>query len=558
MTTLPPGPVGRILGTQDATPLEFWVAVQEGQYLQLDDVVHVTTPLPGGSDVHLFGVVDLVRARHEGARFDSDVFLVEQGVLPATIAQAAHVKVTRVEPEVFVPPLPGQAVHRARGRQREQALFFDRMAHKVPIGLSRDGEPVFANLEFLDGTRGAHVNISGISGVATKTTYATFLLHALFEGGAFGGAAANTHAIVFNVKGEDLLWLDRPNRALTADQRALYQQLGLPARPFSSVRFLAPASPGSTVPMTGSRLAGVTAFLWTLREFAQQRLLRFLFADADDGSSQLAYVIERVERELVEAARQSPQDQPTLFVGEGDARREVQDFAQLVDAVCLHAEGWAQRAAPGTVGAFERRLRAAAGRMGHLVRGKGAGRPGAHRLDFRQSQLTVVDLHRLHDQAQRFVVGSLLERLFEEKEHAGTNRPLVFVVLDELNKYCPREGSSPLKEILVDVAERGRSLGIILIGAQQTASQVETRIVGNAALRVVGRLDMAEAERTDYGFLGAAGRARAGILKPGSMIVLQPEVPSPVLLRFPFPAWATRPSEAATDAADPGAVFEGL
>ena len=66
-------------------------------------------------------------------------------------------------------------------------------------------------------------------------------------------------------------------------------------------------------------------------------------------------------------------------------------------------------------------------------------------------------------------------------------------MIDELNKYAPREGSSPIKEVLLDIAERGRSLGIILIGAQQTASEVERRIVSNSAIRVVGRLDPAEA-----------------------------------------------------------------
>jgi hypothetical protein len=71
-------------------PLEFWVAVEEGQHLQLDDVVEVATPLPDGSEIRLFGVVDLVRARHEGATFDSDVFLIEKGILPAQVSQAAH------------------------------------------------------------------------------------------------------------------------------------------------------------------------------------------------------------------------------------------------------------------------------------------------------------------------------------------------------------------------------------------------------------------------------------------------------------------------------------
>jgi DNA helicase HerA-like ATPase len=102
------------------------------------------------------------------------------------------------------------------------------------------------------------------------------------------------------------------------------------------------------------------------------------------------------------------------------------------------------------------------------------------------------------------------------------------------------------------MAERGRSLGVILIGAQQTASQIERRVVANCAFRIVGRLDLAEAQQGEYGFLPAASRARAGILKPGTVIVCQPEIPIPLLVQFPFPAWATRPDEAAkTKRADP-------
>jgi DNA helicase HerA-like ATPase len=159
------------------------------------------------------------------------------------------------------------------------------------------------------------------------------------------------------------------------------------------------------------------------------------------------------------------------------------------------------------------------------------------------AQVTVVDLHNLHDRAQRFVVGVSIRREFERKELSGTARPLLFVVLDELNKYAPREGSSPIKEILLDVAERGRSLGVILVGAQQTASEVERRVIANSAIRVVGRLDPAEAGRAEYGFLPEAQRRRATIAKPGTMFVSQPEIPVPLTVEFPFPAWATRPSE---------------
>ena len=130
-------------------------------------------------------------------------------------------------------------------------------------------------------------------------------------------------------------------------------------------------------------------------------------------------------------------------------------------------------------------------------------------------------------------------------------------MLDELNKYAPREGSSPIKEILLDVAERGRSLGIILVGAQQTASEVERRIVANSAIRVVGRLDSAEATRGEYGFLPPVQRQRATIIKPGTMLVSQPEIPIPLVVQFPFPAWATRASEAATGLTGGGTPEDG-
>jgi DNA helicase HerA-like ATPase len=108
------------------------------------------------------------------------------------------------------------------------------------------------------------------------------------------------------------------------------------------------------------------------------------------------------------------------------------------------------------------------------------------------------------------------------------------------------------------VAERGRSLGVILIGAQQTASEVERRIIANSAIRVVGRLDGAEAGRDEYRFLPPPQRQRATIIKPGTMIVNQPELPVPLVVEFPFPAWATRASEAAPGGDSVEDPFEGI
>jgi DNA helicase HerA-like ATPase len=556
--------VGRVLGTEDSTPLEFWVGIEDDAYLQLDDVVMVHTQVPGADALRVSGVVDMVRARHEGSRFDTDVFLADQGLLPLQTARAAHVVSTRFEPELYVPPQPGDAVIRVTGAERDEALYFDTMEERLVAGVARDNLPVFLDLAFLDGRRGAHVNISGVSGIATKTTYASFLLYGLFHSDVLGNEAANTKALIFNVKGEDLLFLDKPNAGLSDEARREYDALGLPAGPFESVGLWAPVKRGSAVavPDTGSRQEGVTSYFWTVRDVVRDRLLRFLFAEEGDERSQIADLVARVEQQLdrhAEDIRDFPASirLPDAF----GAPTVVHSFDDLCELIAGHLEddtsNWRGYIAAGTVSAFLRRLDSARFHCGHLIRGRDAADVEAHRVDWRANQVSVIDIHNLHDRAKRFVVGVVVKKLFEAKEQAGSARPLVFLVLDELNKYAPREGWSPLKEVLLDIAERGRSLGLILIGAQQTASEVERRVVANSAIRVVGRLDTAEAERSEYGFLSPTARQRAAILKPGSMMLAQPQIPVPLQVRFPFPAWATRSSEVAQGAADdPFARFE--
>lgn len=562
-----PAPVGRVLGTADATPLQFWTAVNPGSWLQLDDVVVTWRELPDGGRVTIAGVVTAVRARHEGAQFDSDVFAIADGTLPAEIQETAEITATRVDPEIYVPPRPGAVVHRATGEARASALHFDRMPRQVPIGTGRDSAPVYLNADFLDGTKGAHVSISGVSGVATKTSFATFLLYSVFHSGALGGDGVNSRALVFNVKGEDLNFLDHPNSAVDQNVTAGYADLGLPAGPFADVHVHAPPRTGDPTgaPDVSSRTAGVDAFYWTLAQFCDERLLPYVFADADDERQQYTMVVHAVTAHLTKVAE--PLESGGVVI-DGERLTTYPDLVDFLVAQLSDEETrgtWTGSAIGlGTVNAFSRRLISSKRDLARLIRGDLTTRR-PHTINTAESaKVTVVDLHNLPDRAQRFVVGVTLRTEFERKEKSGAARPLLFVVLDELNKYAPREGSSPIKEVLLDIAERGRSLGVVLIGAQQTASEVERRIVANSALRVVGRLDPAEASRPEYGFLPTAQRQRVLLARPGTMFVHQPEIPVPLCVEFPFPAWATRPHEAGaapeaamrsiTQAADPFAV----
>ncbi len=301
------------------------------------------------------------------------------------------------------------------------------------------------------------------------------------------------------------------------------------------------------MPDTGGRQEGVRPYLWTLREFARDRLLRFAFAEAEDARAQLSFVIYRVENVLARAVAKGAPEDPGMEI-DGTRLESFSDLVSLLDEEPLE-QMVPRNVASGTLDAFRRRLHAAAQHMGHLVRG-GPSAVGRG-IQWEENQVTVVDIHKLHSTAQMFVVGVLLRRMMDQKAEQGTARPLVFVVLDELNKYAPREGWSPIGDVLQDIAERGRSLGVSLFGAQQTASEVERRVVANTALKVVGRLDAAEAERAEYGFLTRVARLRAKMLQPGTMIVAQPEIPTPILLQFPFPAWATRQSEAGMEETTP-------
>lgn len=126
--------------------------------------------------------------------------------------------------------------------------------------------PVCFNSKYIIGPEGAHLNISGISGLAAKTSYAMFLLKAIQdgqmkaekqnadEGGAvryvLTGSLPTTAFLLFNVKGRDLLAIDQendfsderdPQKARDAVYK-MYEELGLSTKPFSNVHYYYPYS----------------------------------------------------------------------------------------------------------------------------------------------------------------------------------------------------------------------------------------------------------------------------------------------------------------------------
>jgi DNA helicase HerA-like ATPase len=572
--------VGLVLGSEATSTQEFRVVLHEGEYLQVDDLVVSYTHVPKAGEVATYGIVTETASVLEGASLEMDTHLVVvEGTLYAQNSRTATVQTVRVLPETWVAPDAGQAVFKATGDERERALYVDEMGggesdRALPVGLSRDGEPVWVDVDFFDGTKGAHMSISGVSGVATKTSYALFFLRCLTaHPKSLGRGARNLRVLVFNVKGQDLLFLDKPNARFGEEAAEAWRKLGMEPRPFDSVSFWAPAlarGASDGIPDSSARSEGVDAFRWTPREFVDEQLLPFLLTDTTDSRQQMTYVAERVTRQLERFACDVAGREGAIVLRDPSGgmhsrdpvvplpgERVIETLGDLVEEIAVYVEpedgepdfNWTSRVAPGTASAFMRRLYGALPRVGRLVR---AG--PSRRIDRAREAVTVVDIHDLHEAAQRFVVGAMIAEVHREKEGKG-RFPLSVIVLDELNKYAPREGWGPIKDTLKDIAQRGRSLGILLIGAQQSASRVDPDVLANAAIRVSGRLDSAEAERSEYGWMLPSTRARARLLKPGTMVLSQPSIPAPTVLEFPYPPWATRPEEVDASGSDP---FEGL
>jgi hypothetical protein len=167
-------------------------------------------------------------------------------------------------------------------------------------------------------------------------------------------------------------------------------------------------------------------------------------------------------------------------------------------------------------------------------------------LKIKGGHVYVVDIAKLHDEEQTLVFGDLLRTVYELKAEPpeGRKDPIperIIFFVDELNKYAPKRerGSpdSPVTKQVLDIAERGRSLGVILISAQQFMSAVHPRVTGNAATKILGRTGSSEVFQPDYRFLDDDLKLNMTRLAQGELIISHNVYRQPVKVIFPMPAY---------------------
>jgi len=107
-----------------------------------------------------------------------------------------------------------------------------------------------------------------------------------------------------------------------------------------------------------------------------------------------------------------------------------------------------------------------------------------------------------------------------------------------VNKYAPSGSQeSPITDQVLDIAERGRSLGVILISAQQFMSAVHPRVTGNSATKILGRTGSQEVGQPDYRFLDNDLKMAMTRLAKGELLINHAVYRQPVKVVFPRPAY---------------------
>jgi DNA helicase HerA-like ATPase len=496
-----------------------------------------------GVVVEGFSYTDLMSPLHDYIGADADPGAESHAPSARPEIRLYSAAVLRREPEEPVQPVPMGPVYLADDRDVVVGLRMDAYVGGerdtgIPLGLYRSGgleAAVYLDADFLLGPEAAHLNITGVSGLATKTSLVEFLLASIFE--HMPRSKGSVAAVCFNVKGPDLLFLDQPGHLDENDLR-MYGLLEVPAEPFKNVRYYAPYKPDgwnlNTLRTHPDLVANVEPLRWGLKEVVQFSEVLLTRDDLDAKADALVDFI----RDRVLDQPFGPRTGHSLM--RNHVVRTFRDLEEWFDDVLAFCEQngtdrWMTHHT-ATIRKVRNRLNGIVSRAHGLVVNDDAvsDLPWG---DFEDRAVYVVDVANVEPEAQDLVFARVVSKLREGLEAGtlGVNHVIVFA--DELNKYAPSDGPDTyVRKMLLDISERGRYLGLVLFGAQQFRSQVHRRVVGNCGSAVYGRMDMDELATPGYSVLSPATKTKLASLPKGDLMVRHPHFTQPIFVRFPKPA----------------------
>ena len=543
-------PIGRVVATElkPSTPHQFYFWTARESPVGIGAIVRVEGE---GRVVHGvvtdgFAYADLMTPLHDVIGADGDPAAGVDAPSQRAEIRLYLAAVLRQAPEDPLQPVPLGQVFLATDADVVHALRMDAFMTSerptgVPIGVYNAAgleSPVHLDADFLLGPEAAHLNITGVSGLATKTSAIEFLLASIFQ--TFPAHKGSVGAVCFNVKGPDLCFLDQPG-AISDDDRRLYARLGLAPEPFRSVRYYAPYKPDgvnlNTLRTHEALAANTEPLVWGLHEVLDYAEVLLNRDDIDaKADAFIDFLAERVVgKEYVDESLRYEPFRVQTFADLDQFFRAIFDF---MEALGKGGEVWKTHHI-ATIRKVRNRLGNISTRAKGLVTDDGA----VNDLPwgkFPDRGMMVVDVAGLDPLAQDLVFARTVSKLREHLERRDLGVDHVVVFVDELNKYAAIDGPETyVRKMLLDLSERGRYLGLVLFSAQQFRSQVQRRVVGNAGTALFGRMDMDELATPGYGTLSPAIKSKLATLPKGELMIRHPHFTQPVFVRFPRPAVMT-------------------
>ena len=551
--------IGKVLATEKnpSTMEEFYFWTRPELVLNPFDVVKVEHI----NNSKTYGVVEEISHITDSASFLADYisnYFGDIHTAPITHRIGMNyvkAKIVGNTENIYIPVLNGKSVAIAEKEEVSAALGLSTIKHPIPCGYlemyqgagEEDRVRLTVNMDskYLIGPEGAHLNISGISGLAAKTSYAMFLLKGIQDKCLNALKSGDKEAdedvafVIFNVKGKDLLAIDEPNVFDSEKEReevlALYDELGLSKTPFKNVHYYYPYS-DTRIHNTYLEKENVTknidngkAHMFKYEYRHDKENLDLMFSSIDDPGQTMDSILNYIISGRGEFGNLDSWNDFLDKVkkcgeagGHGDKEISVlswRKFERIVKKSIYNNPLF------GSIKATDKEIRISQALA-----------------DIKKNEVYVIDIAKLSDDMQAFVFGDAIKAIYNLKLSPDdeANPPSKIVIfIDELNKYASSDvpKSSPILRQVLDIAERGRSLGIVLFGAEQFKSAIHQRVTGNCSTFAYGRTNAIELTKSDYRFIPSIYKSMMSRLKQGEYIIQNPVFRSLLNIMFPKPIY---------------------
>jgi hypothetical protein len=420
----------------------------------------------------------------------------------------------------------------------------------VPAGcvtlLDGSHSPVHLDGHSLLGDQAAHLTVAGLSGMASKTSFASFLLASAIAHGS--PDTDSVGGLIFNVKGHDYLNLDKaPDEKfrLKEEDRELYEAMGVPAEPFQNVVYYAPAD--TTTAGARSNRSDASSLCWSLADVWNDLVHLIPNAWGDENFGSLLAILKETK---IRPPRSDRSASPVAglggligFLDDEIALAEERAAAGETGVTCFGGTHLA------TVRKAKRQFQGIQAKVGGLIaKDATTSLCDIDVTGWEHGKVVVVDLDGLSSDVAGFVIAHTVDRLLKASEGNvdGVGVDHLAVLCDEANQWAPQGGdTTSVKRTLRTLVLQGRYAGMSAWLMGQKASRLDETIREQSSTYALGRCSPTELSSGVYGKITPGLQEQIVTLRRGQMMLWHYTLRAPLVVRFPRPAWKTgKPTEA--------------